>query len=214
MRLADRWNELERSLDPRWTDARLLLRVDDEARVQRALALLGPATPGRSGRELRFFVARGGGGVGPDALRRIVRRIDGEGITGTLDLVSSDAARPAPEIARATLAGGWDAALATLPADWSDALCELELTSSDHIERAALLTAPLNPLQAGTGKPAFRFRVASSFGYGAAPQLVRRLLERLDEAGIPGHVRILRALSDTHPVGTQGPVWHVGGRHV
>ena len=109
---------------------------------------------------------------------------------------------------------GGSGKLATLPSDWSDVLGELELTSSDHIERAALLTAPMNPLQAGTGKPAFRFRVASHFGYGAAPELVRRLLERLDEAGIPGHVRILRALSDTHPVGTQGPVWHVGGRHV
>jgi hypothetical protein len=201
-------------LDPRWTDARLLLRVDDEARVQRALALLGPAAPGRSGREIRFFVSRSGSGVAPDAVRRMLRRIDGEGIGASLDLVSSDAAPAAPEIARRTLAGEWEAALATLPSDWSDVLAELELTSSDHIERAALLTAPMNPLQAGTGKPAFRFRVASHFGYGAAPELVRRLLERLDEAGIPGQVRILRALSDTHPVGTQGPVWHVGGRHV
>jgi hypothetical protein len=214
MRLAERWNELQRGLDPRWTDARLLLRVDDEARVQRALALLGPATPGRSGREIRFFVSRSGSGVAPDAVRRMLRRIDGEGIGASLDLVSSDAAPAAPEIARRTLAGEWEAALATLPSDWSDVLAELELTSSDHIERAALLTAPMNSLQAGTGKPAFRFRVASHFGYGAAPELVRRLLERLDEAGIPGHVRILRALSDTHPVGTQGPVWHVGGRHV
>jgi hypothetical protein len=144
----------------------------------------------------------------------MLRRIDGEHIGGRLELVSADAAPPAPEIERPTLAAEWDAALATLPSDWSDLLCELELTSSDHIELAALLTAPMNPLQAGTGKPAFRFRVASSFGYGAASGLVRRLLERLDEAGIPGHVRVLRALSDTHPVGTQGPVWHVGGRHV
>src|SRR5205085_1614332 len=139
MRLAERWNELQRGLDPRWTDARLLLRVDDEARVQRALALLGPATPGRSGREIRFFVTRGGSGVAPDAVRRMLQRIDGGGIGAALDLVSSDAAPPAPEIAGRTLAGDWDAALATLPSDWSDVLAELELTSSDHVERAALL---------------------------------------------------------------------------
>ena len=42
--------------------------------------------------------------------------------------------------------------------------------------------------------------------------MVRRCLARLDEEGIPGEVRVLRALSDTHPVGTQGPVWYVGGK--
>jgi hypothetical protein len=44
--------------------------------------------------------------------------------------------------------------------------------------------------------------------------MVHRCLERLDEEGIRGRVRILRALSDTQPVGTQGPVWRVGGRSV
>jgi hypothetical protein len=27
-------------------------------------------------------------------------------------------------------------------------------------------------------------------------------------------VRVLRLMSDTHPVGTQGPVWYVGGKAV
>jgi len=27
-------------------------------------------------------------------------------------------------------------------------------------------------------------------------------------------VRVLRALSDSHPVATQGPVWYIGGRAV
>jgi hypothetical protein len=213
MRLAERWNEIERGLDPRWTEARLLLRVDDEARVERALALLGSAAPGRSGREIRFFAARPTG-VGPEAVRRMLRRLDEEGITGTLDLLSADAAPAAPETARPTLTAEWNAALATLPSDWSDLLCELELTSSDHVERAALLTAPMNPFLAEPEKPAFQFRVASRFGYGAAPELVQGLLARLDEAAIPGHVRVLRALSDTNPVGTQGPVWQVGGKMV
>ena len=44
--------------------------------------------------------------------------------------------------------------------------------------------------------------------------MVRRCLARLDEDGIPGEVRVLRALSDTHPVGTQGPVWYVEGKAV
>jgi hypothetical protein len=214
MSLAERWNAIEEGLDPRWHDARLVLTLEDEARVERALALLGPLGPGRSGREIRFFVERSGGGVGPEALRRMLRRLERDGIDGALALVSSDEAPPEPVVSRPSLAASWDAVVAVLPTDWSDLLCELELTSSDHVEPGALLTAPLNPLQSGVGKPGFHFRVAQTYGYGASPGMVRRCLARLDEAGIPGEVRVLRALSDTHPVGTQGPVWQVGGKMV
>jgi hypothetical protein len=213
MQLAEQWESLFRGLDPRWGDARLALTVDDEAGLKRAAALLGPAGPGLSGRTVRFTVVRSGHGVGPEAVRRMLRRIDSEKIGGRLELVSSDEAVTAPALARASLAAEWDAALALLPSDWSDLLCELELTSTDHVDHGALLLAPLNPTQ-GTGRPGFRFRCAASFGYGASAQMVRRCLARLDEAGIPGELRIVRALSDTHPVGTQGPVWYVGGRQV
>jgi len=210
--LAQQWNDIESRLDPRWHDARLKLTIDDEARVERALALLGPAGPGRSGREIRFYAQRTGSSIGPEAIRRMLRRLEEEGIAGTLSLVSSDEAPPEPHVSRPTLAAEWDAVLETLPADWSDLLCELELTSSDHVDRSALLLAPLNPFQSGVGKPGFRYRVARSFGYGASSGMVRRCLSRLDEAGIPGEVRVLRALSDTHPVGTQGPVWMIAGK--
>jgi len=50
--------------------------------------------------------------------------------------------------------------------------------------------------------------------YVPAEQMVRRCLQRLDDGGIPGELRILRVLSDTKPVGTQGPVWYVGGKTV
>jgi hypothetical protein len=213
MGLVEQWNRVESGLDPRWGDARLVFTVDDESRAERAAALLGPASPGRSGRTIRFFVSRGGVGIGPEAARRFLGRIDDEGIDGTLELVSSDEAPPEPAISRPSLAAEWDAALVMLPSDWSDLLCEIELTSSDHFDPAALLLAPLNPLH-GEGVPGFRFRVAHSFGYGASSGMVRRCLERLDEASIPGEVRILRVMSDTHPVGTQGPVWYVGGKAV
>jgi hypothetical protein len=213
VRLADQWNTLEQGLDPRWNDARLELRVSDPARLNRAAALLAPAGPGRMGSAIRFYTARRGAGVGPEAIRRMLRRIDDEGIDGTLELVAAGEAPPEPAISRASLAAEWDAALAVLPSDWSDLLCDLELTSTDHVERGALLLAPLNPIQ-GTGRPGFRFRCASSFGYGASPAMVRRCLARLDEERIPGEVRVLRAVSDSHPVGTQGPVWYIGGRAV
>jgi hypothetical protein len=211
VRLADQWDAIEKGLDPRWTDARLELTVDETQSLQRAAALLAPAGPGLMGRSVRFFTARGGAGVGPEAVRRMLRRIDAEKITGTLELISADEAPSEPVISRASIAAEWDVALALLPADWRDLLGEVELTSSDPIERAVLLAAPLNPIQ-GTGRPGFRFRCAASFGYGASVGMVRRCLARLDEADIPGEVRILRALSDTHPVGTQGPVWMIGGK--
>ncbi len=213
MRLAEQWTVIEKGLDPRWADARLVLTIDDASRRQRAAALLGPASPGVGGSSLSFHAARGGSGVGPEAVRRLLRRLDDEGIHGALDVVSTGEAPVEPVASRASLAAAWDDALASLPADWSDLLCEIELTSSDHIDHAALLMAPLNPIQ-GAGGPRFRFRCAQTFGYGAAPGMVRRCLARADEQAIPGGVRVVRVLSDTQPVATQGPVWNIGGKAV
>jgi hypothetical protein len=214
MRLVEQWNSIEQGLDPRWRTARLELAIEDATQRNRALALLAPASPGHLGQTIRFHATRGGTGVGPEAVRRMTRRLDEEGIGGTLELVSSDDAPPEPVVAQTSLAADWDAAIGVLPADWSDLLCELELTSSDHVERAALLLAPINPVQGGTGGPGLRFRAAHTFGYGASSGMVRRCLARLDEERIPGEVRLVLALSDTHPVGTQGPVWYVGGKAV
>jgi hypothetical protein len=213
MRLAEQWQVIEKGLDPRWVDARLVLTIDDVSRRQRAAALLGPASPGTRGSSISFHASRRGTGVGPEAVRRLLHRLDEEGIRGALDVVSMGEAPPEPVVSRSSLADEWGPALAALPADWSDLLCELDLTSSDHIEHAALLLAPLNPLQVA-GPPGFRFRCAHTFGYGAAPAMVRRCLARLDEQGIRGRVRILRVLSDTQPVATQGPVWNIGGAAV
>jgi hypothetical protein len=73
--------------------------------------------------------------------------------------------------------------------------------------------APTNPARYG-GKPALRFRVSRAFGYGVSATMARRCLERLDGARIRGTFLVLRALADTYPVATQGPVWYVGGRSV
>ena len=212
MTLVDRWNEIENGLDPSWSEAGLSLSITDESNRSRAAALLAPAGPGRHGTALRFAAHRTGG-VGPEAIRRLLGRLDEEGIDGSLAAVSTSVTLSATLVEDESLASGWDAVLATLPADWSDLLCELDLTSSDHLEVGALLLAPVNPLQR-TGKPGFRFRVARSFGYGASPGMVRRCLERLDDAEIPGEVSVVEAMSGSHPVGTQGPVWYLAGKAV
>jgi hypothetical protein len=123
---------------------------------------------------------------------------------------------PAPSEAPAadgSLAESWDALVRRLPPDWSDLYAEVELDSSDYVERGALLLAPVNPARYGVAAT-FRFRCANRNGYGVAAGMARRSLERLDEEGITGRLRALRVLSDTSSVFTQGPVWRVDGRSV
>ena len=212
MSLVDQWNDVEKGLDPRWSEAELSLSVADDSQLSRAAALLAPASPGRRGSELRI-VAQRSGSIGPEAIRRLLRRLDNEGIDGELEVLLSGSITVTFGPVAASLADAWDAALAAVPSDWSDLFCELGLTSTDHADHAALLLGPINPLRR-EGRPGFRFRVARSAGYGAAPGMVRRCLGRLDDQGIPGDVRVLEAMSDSHHVGTQGPVWYIAGKAV
>jgi hypothetical protein len=215
VKLADRFTELERSLPDDWAEAQLVLTVADDARCDRAAALLGPANPGRLGKKIRFGVARRGATIGPEATRRLLRRLDTEGITAQLELARVEEVRAERgEVpARISLRESWEQALASLPQDWSDLYAEVRLDSTDYIELAALLLAPANP--AHFGEPnALCFRCARRFGYGVSPAMAARCLSRCDERGITGTAEILRVLSDTYPVATQGPVWYVGGRSV
>jgi hypothetical protein len=206
------FNRIERELPDDWAEAQLLLTVRDEGRCERAAALLGPATPGRRGNRIRFVVGRRGNGLAPDAVRRLLRRLDDEAIAGEVQLVRTNEA-PKEELRRGrSLRADWEHALAALPSDWSDVYSEVRLDSTDYLERAALLLAPVNP--ARSGPAGLRFRCARTFGYGVSAAVAARCFEHCDEEGITGHVSILRALSDTYPVATQGPVWYVGGRTV
>ncbi len=212
--VAQQWQQVQAGLPEDWGEARLALRLADEGSAARASVLLSPLQPSRAGRELRFYAVRNGAGQSPGAVERALARLDEEEIGGELQLLATEEATTAPATrVRRTLVEQWDAALETLPPDWSDLYAQIDLTSSDHLDPAALALAPVNPARFG-GTPGFRFRCARQFGYGASPRMVRRCLERLDELGIPGEVSILRALSDTKPVGTQGPVWYVGGKVV
>lgn len=213
MGLVEQWRRIRSELQPDWGVATLNVTVARADERPRAAALLGPAGPGRLGDDLRFSVHRAGGGVGPDQAGKLFRKLDEARIRGTVTLVTVDERVEREEIPREPLADLWDRALAGVPTDWSDLLCELQLTSTDHLARGALLTAPINPTRV-PGRAAFRFRVARAFGYGASPQMTRRCLERLDTEGIRGTLTFLHVLSDTHNVATQGPVWRVAGKAV
>jgi hypothetical protein len=216
MRAADQWAQIEEGLDSGWSEARL--GFAPEGAPGEAAAALAPLQPVHVGSELRFHVLRAEGGA--ERVRNTLRTLDRKRIWGTLSLLGTgssetpSAGEPVPPAAeRRSLVESWDAALATLPPDWSDILGELELDSSDHIARAALLGAPMNPTRV-PGELALRFRASNKQGYGVSTQMARRCLERMDTEGVTGTVRVLWDLSDAENAVTQGPVWRLAGRSV
>jgi hypothetical protein len=222
MALAERFDEMLRGLPRGWTLARLDLMLEEPEEADRAALILAPATPGRTDSSFQFYVHGGAERLAPtpEIVRRVVGRLDDEGIRGRLKLVSQETAPSAPPVQhperehrRRTLAAQWDELLRRLPPDWSDLYAEIELDSSDFLDRGALLLAPVNPARFG-GLLTLRFRCARIRGYGVAPEMARRCLERLDGERITGTVRALRVLSETQHVATQGPVWYVGGKSV
>ena len=210
MTLVDQWRVTEESLPEGWGSARLRLIVSDRSKAERAAALLGPANPGRYGSFVSFEVARRGGGPSPNLVRRLLARLDAEGFAGTIDAVRIEEEASATAAPERSLARQWQGLVGGLPDVWSDAYAEVELVSTDYLERGALLLAPLNPSRV-PDRTAFRFRAARRFGYGASSMMTHRCFERLDSESIRGTLRILWALSDTKPVYTQGPVWYSGG---
>ncbi|MGH3130392.1 MAG: hypothetical protein ACRDNX_06210, partial [Gaiellaceae bacterium] len=96
MRLVEQWRGIERELPDGWDDARMSLEVAAED-LERTSALLGPLAPGLSAGELHFSSVRRGGAAGPDGVRRLVRRLDREGIRGRLELRSTEQAAALPE---------------------------------------------------------------------------------------------------------------------
>jgi hypothetical protein len=214
MRAAEQWAQIEQDLPVDWSETQLAFTP--EGSLADAAAVLGPLQPGRVGNELRLHIERAEGGV--ERARNIFRALDRRRIWGTLSLLGS--IRDVAPLVEATdperpgsLADQWDAALAELPPDWSDVLCVLELDSTDHVPRAALLGAPLNPTRVHD-EIALQFRASGKQGYGVSPQMARRCFERMDAEAIAGSLRVVHGLSDTENAVTQGPVWRLAGKSV
>jgi hypothetical protein len=209
--VAEQWNAIGSKLPESWARAQLRLELADRQAADRAAAMLGPAGPYRAAPTvLLFTVARDGSATGPDNLARLLRNVP----SGTLVLSGSQAAAtPAPARTIQALTASWDAALAGLPADWSDVFAEVQLTSTDFVERTAVLCVQCNPRRDGQ-RAALHFRCARVRGYGVSPEMARRCFERCDAERIHGTVSILRVISDSKPVATQGPVWIAEGKTI
>src|SRR4029077_20292942 len=151
--------------------------------------------------------------MAPEPVRRLLKRLDVERITGTLELRAVQKATPEELHEKESLRAQWERRLAAVPTDWSDIYAERRLCSPAYVERGAFLLAPINPGRYGA-PASLRFRSAHHFGYGVSAEMAARCLGRCDDEGITGEVEILYVLSDTQPVATQGPVWKLGGRTV
>ena len=165
MRAADQWARMEVELGPDWDDAHL--SFTPEGSTADAAAILAPlAQDGSDGSSDSTSPATGAVASGFG----IFSRGSTPSVWGTLSLIESTQPMPAaggPTPRRSSLVNAWDDAVARLAPGWSDLLCELELDSSDHLPRAALLGAPMNP----TRNPeaiALRFRVSGKQGAGLA----------------------------------------------
>lgn len=212
VKLTDRLSEIEATLPPGWESVLLRVATEQPSDLDRVAQVLGSMGVGRVGDELVLTIRRAGGENGLEAARRLFARLDAGRVWCTVDAGQVAEAVPSVAPQRGSAAASWDAALAELPADWSDALCRLRVGSSALLPRAALLCAPVNPSREPDGGVAFTFRAARTAGYGASATMVRRCLERLDAEGIEASAEVLRVLSDTTHVHTQGPVWRVAGR--
>jgi hypothetical protein len=218
VRLAEQWSELLAGLPQHWESASMTLTVADPAHVERTALILGPAAPGRSDSTFRLIVARRTQEAVPSAelVRRVLHRLDDEGIGGRLELAADPSAVVEAEgvpSARLGLAAQWQALVDALPPDWSHLLAQIDLDSSDFVERGALLLAPTNPTLAG-GPHSFQIRAARRVGYGVAAEMARRCFERLDRERITGRISLVQVVSAARPVATQGPVFRIGGRSV
>ena len=227
MALAERAQELLHGLPRGWQQARLELTVD-EPEADRAAADPRPAAPGRTANRfvLNVYAGREQLGTSPDVARRVLARLDREGIRGRLQVVATDGDQPAeaaPEYAptvdgRAeaeaprSLAASWRALVDTLPPDWSHCLCR---------DRAGLLGLPRAcGIAVGARESARRMRGRRSCGSGQRAWLAtgsRRgwrgaassgWTQRRSRVGSP----FCGSCRRTRPVGTQGPVWRIGGQ--
>ncbi len=217
MALVDDWQDLEAALPEGWVEARIRLTLEHPGDTDRALVLLAPLQPLRPGPDtLSLRIVRGGTGRGPGSAGRALSRLDAERLHGTIELGLGRGEgvpwRGRPPSRR--LPDSWDAALATLPADWSDLLGEVELDSSDYLEPGALHMAPINPAPGRRARSACSSAARAGSATAPRPGWSAAASSAATATGCAGRSRSCALLSDTRPVGTQGPVWQLDGRMV
>jgi hypothetical protein len=90
------------------------------------------------------------------------------------------------------LAADFQQILDTLPADWTDIEADLRIEDASQYVDAATSLSQINAQVYEHPAEGWHWRllVAQSFGHAAAAETVMGVLERLDEAGVEGELRI------------------------
>lgn len=90
------------------------------------------------------------------------------------------------------LAADFQQILDTLPPDWTDLEVDLRIDDASQYVDTAVAVSQVNAqvYQHPQEGPHWRLLVAHSFGHAAAAETVRGVLEKLDEGGVAGELRM------------------------
>ena len=91
-----------------------------------------------------------------------------------------------------SLAASFEQILRTLPSDWTDLEVDMRIEDASQYIDTAVAVSQVNAqvYQHPREGWQWRFLVAHSFGHAAAAETVKAVLERLDEAGVQGELRV------------------------
>lgn len=90
------------------------------------------------------------------------------------------------------LAADFQQILETLPSDWTDLECDLRIEDVAQYVDTAVAVSQVNAQVYQHPQEGWHWRllVAHSFGHAAAAETVKGVLEKLDEGGVQGELRV------------------------
>jgi len=91
-----------------------------------------------------------------------------------------------------SLAGEFEQILQTLPPDWTDLEVDMRIADMAQYVDTAVALSQVNAQVYQHPQEGWHWRllVAHSFGHAAAPETVRGILEKLDDDGVFGELRV------------------------
>jgi hypothetical protein len=84
----------------------------------------------------------------------------------------------------------FDQVLAALPPDWTDLELDLRIHDESCYIDTAVALSQVNAQPYSRSEWQWRLLIAKSFGHAAAPETVRGVLAKLDEAGVDGELQV------------------------
>jgi hypothetical protein len=88
------------------------------------------------------------------------------------------------------LAPQFNQILESLPPDWTDLEVDVRIDDESRYIDTAVAMSQVNARVYSRAEWHWRLVVAHSFGHGAAAETVRGVLEKLDDAGVSGEMRV------------------------